>query len=488
MVLDGEKSRLMDPFGPVEGWAAFGEYWAGNAAMRKVQEIYPDPPMVVFLNNNEGPRVRSANQVPEDYPRFTAIHGEGPFTRYEKDVAIREGYHKRYEAMMSTMRETLEKPAWRENTTFVAYNSIWGAAYIGQGNRPRPGITFDPDSGWQEWRVFDGTMPELYDNDWQPAKTDYRPWSPQTEAMNYASVLDRLFDIDPDLYWSSIVWEGGRVADVWRGRRGSSKTYHYITRGQRWDFDRYEGWVQFGLWVTRPRAYREFRWPPSERHAFDEGAFTAVVNSVNRPWKNDVLKRFWRFGELVPNPDESHPWSLDASQPQWVKDLDRWYLLTCDANPPRSEWDSNTRIRVFSVALELGEEPEREWLVYAHAPLGAVARPTLQLPGYGELTLPSVPKTGSFFHVKEHGKEHRPLDHAADRRRPRGAEHRNRQAVGRARRSGDAPSRGGSCAGAGDPRGCVDVRRRRNEWESTGARSDASLPEPRHVRGGRHVG
>jgi len=409
MVIDGEVKREMDPFGPVEGWREFGRFWMANEVMKQVQAIYPDPPMVIFLNNNEGPKVRSVGQMPDDYWRFVAEHGEGPHSQHDKAVAIRKGYEQRYAAMLESAREAMTSPTWQANTKFVAYNTLWDTGYIGHGNRPSQGIWFEPDEGWLAWRMYDGSMPELYDNDWQPGKTDHTPNGMQVEAMNYFSAQPRIFEQDPDFYWSTIVWEGGRTGDVWRGRRGTSKPFHYITRGQQWSFDRHEGWVQFCLWVTRPRTMREFRWPPSDEHAFDEGTWMAMVRSIDRPWRNGTLKQFWRFGELVPNPDESHPFELEADQPQWAHDLQRWYLLTCDANPPRAAWHERTALRVFAIALVRGEAPTRQWLIYAHAPRGAVADATVDLPGFGEVTLDHVPLSGSFFLVDESEHTTKPL-------------------------------------------------------------------------------
>ncbi len=406
VIEDGKPGRATDPFGPVEGWRQWGEIWFGNRLLRGVQEIYPNPPMVIFLNNNEGPKVRSEGDIHDDYPRMIDfLGGRRPEDAREKQRAIRVGYTQRYDAMFQAARDAMVAPTWKENVRFVGYNLLWDTGYIGQGDRPRPGIWFEPDHGWLDWRMYQGVMPELYDNDWQPGKRDYGTHSPQFEAMNYHSVQPWLFERDPHLYWATIVWDGGRVNDVFRGRRSSSKPFWYITRGQRWDFARYEGWVQFTLWTTRPRSMREFRFPASDKHAYDEGTFMAVVRSVDRPWTDAVLREFWRFGRLVPNPDEGHPWELSDDQPPWVRDLPRWYLLTCDANPPRDQWHGDTSLRVFAQALVLGTAPQRRWLIYAHAPLGALAEPTVVIPQFGEVTLASVPKSGAFFLLDERTSE-----------------------------------------------------------------------------------
>lgn len=407
-VLEGH--AVTDPFGPVEAWREWGEFWMGNAVLRRMQEIYPNPPAVIFLNNNEAGEFIQSDI--ENHDRFVARYGKGPHTEEFKHKVMREGYGERYAAMLEAARAALVEPAWRKNARYVAYNSLWGTAYIGHNGQPRPGYDFDGETGWTRWHFHpDGSMPELYDNDWQPGKTDYQPWSPQTEAMNYYAMQERVFAERPDFLWTSIVWDGGVISEVWRGRRSSSKPFHYVTHGQRWDADRYMGWIQFGLWTTRPSIYSEFRWDGGKerQHVVWDLTFDALTRSVDNVWNHETLREFWRFGKLVPNPAEEHWWPTAENHPQWLRDLKRWYLLTADANPPRDEWKNNTKLRVFAQALVLGEKPERRWLIYAHAPLGAVAEVKVTVPDHREVTLASVPKSGSFFLLSEADGSLRPL-------------------------------------------------------------------------------
>lgn len=63
--------------------------------------------------------------------------------------------------------------------------------------------------------------------------------------MNYYAMQARIFAERPDFLWTTIFWDGGVPCNVWRGRRATSKPYQYAQYGERWDFARYEGWVQF---------------------------------------------------------------------------------------------------------------------------------------------------------------------------------------------------------------------------------------------------
>lgn len=407
-MVDGKLQKgVADPFGPLEAWRDWGRFWLGNELMRQIQEIYPDPPMVVFLNNNEAGELLNSAGV-EKFDRFAAKYGSAPQSRKFMDQAVREGYAERYAAMFAAAKEVATTPAWRKNIRFVAYNTLAGTAYIGNGG-PRPSIDFESETGWTKWRMYDGSMPELYDNDWQPGKSDASPNGMQTEAGNMYAMQARLFAERPDFIWTTIFWDGGVPSEVFRGRRATSKPYGYALNNARWDFARYQGWVQFSLWATRPRLAYEFR-GGEPLDAVRKGTWLALLDSVDRPWKDPLFEEFWRHGELVPNTAERPAQdTLPADAPAWLKDLNRWYLLTCDANPPRESWAKSPSLSVFAQALVLGKEPGRRWLLNAHAPAGGTSNVKLTVPGYGEVRLPVVSRRGVFYLLSEADRSLKPL-------------------------------------------------------------------------------
>jgi len=396
-----EKLATMDPFGPIEGWREFGAFWFNNPMMNEIQKIYPDPPLVIFLDNNEAGKA-PFQALNEKADRFVEKYGAGPHDEEFRRKALAEGYAERLAAMFDAGRKACVSPTWRKNLIFVAYNN-----YV---------------------PPHDGGILEFYDNDFQPTKTDFGPAGLQSDAMNRFAFQDRIFDKNPGFYWSTVIWDGEFMSNIWRSRgknvSAPAKPFQYASSGQRWDFNRYEGTFQFGLWVMRPKEFREFR-GNEERNAYMDGAWQRALAMVDRPWNDPVLRDFWRFGTLVPNrfapPTRLTKKSLDAE----TEMMDRWFLLNCSANPPRGEWVSEDKLRadplpeappeyeagqdpwkdailrVFSIALVRGEKPDRRWLIYAHAPLGAVANANVQLPGFGDVNLESVPLSGSFFLVTE---------------------------------------------------------------------------------------
>lgn len=396
-----EKLSSVDPLGPLLAWKEMGRRWSDNPLMKEVQKIYPNPPAVFFLDNNEAGKI-SPKALNQKADRFVEKYGTGPHDEAFLAKVLNEGYSERLQAMFDGFREGAVEPAWRNNLRFVAYNNLAAP--------------------------YDGGMPEFYDNDWQPAKTDFRGATLQSDAMNMFAFQERVFDGNPNFHWSTIIWDGSHVSEVWRSRgRGVStpaKPFQYASAGQRWDFDRYEGNFQLGLWIMRPKEFREFRGDP-QRNAYNDGAWQRVLAMVDRPWHDPLLRDFWQNGELVPNRFEP-PVRLPG--PTWTEKalaLDRWFLLKSDANPPRGEWVPEDQlkkgapadkvpfyesgqdpwreqiIRVFAIALVKGEAPSREWMIYAHSPLEIVAGAKVQLPGFGDVLLDVVPRSGSFFVVKE---------------------------------------------------------------------------------------
>jgi hypothetical protein len=58
MKLDGSKMAKVSPFSPIKPWYGLGVQWTDNPAAQAVQKLYPNPPLVFFISNNEAADVR----------------------------------------------------------------------------------------------------------------------------------------------------------------------------------------------------------------------------------------------------------------------------------------------------------------------------------------------------------------------------------------------------------------------------------------------
>src|ERR1019366_4557849 len=134
--------------------------------------------------------------------------------------------------------------------------------------------------------------PSYYTHNWNPS-TDYTVWSPQIEFMNDVFQQQAADRLNRKFWLELSIWDG-YMGDQAR----DCKRQFYRNHSQTFTPTRYAGFAQFGMWLLRPRAIREFRgW----LQPWDETAapyFMALVAAVDRVHTNPVLSEWWRHGEL----------------------------------------------------------------------------------------------------------------------------------------------------------------------------------------------
>jgi hypothetical protein len=382
---NGAIDKKVSPFGPVAPWNELGRKWGSTQTLRKIQGWYPSPPLVLFISNNEHAKLTWGDV--EKSSRYMQRFGPGRDDDFKRKI-VGDGWIERYRALQKGIIEGLVAKAWKENSRFVGYDAF-GPGHFGRW------------VGWVEHSIYsqgrispwplawDGGSPSYYVYNWD-GSTDFTVWSPQIQAMNWVFMQEEAKRLNPEFRFEISMWDGNEPS------QDNDKRKYYARLGQTYGPERYQGMVQFGMWLLRPRVVREFRgW--TDTLANCAPYFLSIVNPVDRVHTDPVLRRFWRKGELVANPNGSHPYQ--ALIPQEYKKAARWYLLDASANP-KSHWSLDTQLAVFSLALVLGEAPEREWLVYAHSPLKKMDKVTIDLPGYGIVTL-DVSPAGCFYRVME---------------------------------------------------------------------------------------
>ena len=80
--------------------------------------------------------------------------------------------------------------------------------------------------------------------------------------------------------------------------------------------------------------------------------------------------------------------------------IGRWFLLSTNFPPELPPNSLYVEIPVFSLALVMGEFPDRQWLVYAHSPLTGREYVEIVIPGYKTIVV-DVSVGGSFYLVDE---------------------------------------------------------------------------------------
>jgi hypothetical protein len=401
---DGKVIPKLSPFGPIDKWRDPAREYVDTPGMKRLQAMYPNPPLVLFVSNNEAPDLRW-HQVEELSKRYLDKYGKGRPDEFKRKV-VAEGWMERYPVMFDAMRDALVSPAWKKNVRFVGYGAF-GPSHFGRwaGWKEYSLVTDEWTS--PDWHIWDGGSPSYYTHNWCPNR-DHWVWSTQVQSMNWIFQLDEAWKVNPDFWWEVSIWDGNSgwtPADGYRPELlAKSKACQYMKDGQTYTPERFLGWVQFGMWLLRPRAIREFRgstvplapWRPY---------FDQLVRAVDRVHNTPALEDFWRHGQLVHNLAHRHPYQEDI--PAKYRDIRRWYLLDTNLDAPWP-WEQTTDIPVFSMALVRGESGRRQWLVYAHSPLADRNGVEITLPEYGKLTV-NVPRAGAFFLIDEGGKKVQPV-------------------------------------------------------------------------------
>jgi hypothetical protein len=375
------KPAPLSPFDAVEPWVVVGRRWAQAPTLKRIQELYPDPPLVLFISNNE-----QTKQTPAELQAAWRADADAPLIARRR--AIGDAWIERYRALQRGFRQGLDAPAWRAHAIFVGYD-----AFV----TPAMGRWF----GWPESSLYvpgrtepwpyawDGATVAYYLHDWAP-DSDYTVWSPEIEVMNYLPVLAEVRRTQPQFWFEISVWDGHLPGQPTDKRR------FYAERKQQFTPVRYGGLVQFGMWLLRPRVVREFRNAEDDRIRF--GAyFDAILAAVTRVHEDPSLRSFWRHGRLLENPRGGHPYQ-EALPPELAA-RSRWFLLDSNANPPRP-WALADKLPVYALALERGDRPHREWLLYAFAPLDLERESEVTIPGGPQVKITAT-TAGSFALVRE---------------------------------------------------------------------------------------
>lgn len=393
---EGKVLAKVSPFGPVAPWREVGASWTNTAAMKQLQQLYPDPPLVIFLSNNEHGKLVWTKV--EQSKRYLDRYGEEKDPEFKRKV-VADGWIERYRALQEGLRDGLVSKSWKDRAIFVGYEAFgpahfgrwggWGAYALNTAGRIAP----DP-------LMWDGGSPSYYTPPYCPTN-DYTVYSPQIESMNWVFMLDQARKLNPKFWFELSIWDGKDAGAANPNLPWKPDVYRSL--GQTYDPARYGGYVQFGMWLLRPRTVREFR---SHIFPHEEGKpyFMAIVEAVDRVYANTTLKEFWRKGKLVPNRAHQHPYQ--AAIPPEYAGVDRWFLLDADVNPRAVVWQSaehsggSQQIPVFSLALVRGQSPSRRWLLYAYSPLKDRQRVKITIPDYRAVTV-DVSVAGSFYLVDE---------------------------------------------------------------------------------------
>lgn len=382
---DGRVRREVSPFGAIDPWRQIGRRWGSSRMMQRLQELYPEPPLVLLISNNEHARL-DWTKVEEDQ-RYLRQYGTGRDGNFKRRL-VGDAWIERYRTLQRGISEGLILKSWRDQVQYVAYDAF-GPAHFARwpGWIEHSLFTTERTSPWAQ--AWDGTSSSFYLFNWS-AINDFTVFSPQIESMNWRFMLEEAYRFKANFWFELSTWDGHEPT------QSNDKRSFYRSISQEFTPERYRGMIQFGMWLMRPRVVREFR-GYRETVAETSEWFDAVLDAVDRVHLDPVLRQFWQTGRIVPNRSRLHPYQ--TSVPDEVKRVDRWFLLDTSVDPEGS-WSLGTQLPVYALALVRGQSPSREWLVYAHAPTGLRRNIRLTVPDYGEVNIDAT-VGGSFYLINE---------------------------------------------------------------------------------------
>jgi len=336
--------------------------------------------------------------------RYQDKYGKGRSAEFKRKV-VSQGWMERYRVMFQAMRGALVSEAWKKNVRFVGYGAF-GPSHFGRWGAWKQYSLITDEWTSPNWYIWDGGSPSYYTHNWCDNR-DHWVWSTQVQSMNWIFQLDEAWKVNPKFWFEMSTWDGNEIG-AWtkglasKGKRigagllKKSKALQYLKDGQDYPPARTLGWVQFGMWLLRPRAVREFRGHATPLKGVKE-YWLQTVRAVDRVYANKTLEEFWRFGQLVHNRTHRHPYQKDI--PARYAKIHRWFLLDTSLDPPRP-WKMKTNLPVFSMALVRGKKGARRWLLYAHAPLADRKGVRITIPDCKDVTL-DVPRAGIFCLIEE---------------------------------------------------------------------------------------
>jgi len=393
---EGKVIAKLSPFSAAGPWRDPAVEYVATPAMKKLQEMYPEPPLVLFVSNNEAPDLRWHQMKLSKH--YQDKYGRGRSNEFKRKV-VAEGWMRLYPVMFQAMRDILVNDTWRKNVRFVGYGAF-GPSHFGRWDGWKQYSLITETWTSPDWHIWGGGSPSYYTHNWCDNR-DHWVWSTQVQSMSWIFQLEEAWRVNPDFWWEISLWDGN--SSDWTDETEctpeaikKSKACQYKQDGQSYTPDRYLGWAQFGLWLLRPRAVREFRGSTTPLGPW-RPYFDKLLFAVDRIYADDTLQEFWRFGTLVANHKHQHPYQEDI--PDKYKQFDRWFLLDTSLDAPRP-WTLKTNIPVFSLALVRGAKPNRRWLIYAHSPLKDRKKVQITIPDYGCVTI-DVPRVGVFHLLSE---------------------------------------------------------------------------------------
>jgi hypothetical protein len=144
---DGRVRREVSPFGAIDPWRQIGRRWGSSRMMQRLQELYPEPPLVLLISNNEHARL-DWTKVEEDQRYAFVNSGTGRDGNFKRRL-VGDAWIERYRTLQRGISEGLILKSWRDRVQYVAYDAF-GPAHFARwpgGSSTRSSLLSEPPLG-----------------------------------------------------------------------------------------------------------------------------------------------------------------------------------------------------------------------------------------------------------------------------------------------------------------------------------------------------
>ncbi len=203
---------------PADLWEAAGRgmvlrHWGTDETVwKRLAEIYPDPPQIQVVSNNEGGGkvgVGAAGASWHARRRQAEFQQMFPAPREEgvERLAYAHGYVEKMGAYFRGIRQAMPWP--EERIKLIGYNGFGVNFEVGRWGGWRDGAIPLRQADMYPWLAWDGAAPDFYVYDWNYA-TDEHVGSPHIGSMQaYTMLYPRAEKQVPGYQWQLALWDGG---------------------------------------------------------------------------------------------------------------------------------------------------------------------------------------------------------------------------------------------------------------------------------------
>jgi len=389
----GKPVAAVSPFGAIKPWSEVGRAWATTPILLKLQELYPDPPYVVLLSNNEAKKLKQ-NEVQKSV-RYLKRFGAGQSDEFRRRI-LGDGYIERYRALVEGVRLSLT--TWKDRAIIIG----WGGTNVNfgrgswwlQGDLPNFGLTVPGRLNITPF-VWDGVAIKYYvDPTYTRNASDSTLFNPKVEIMSLPLEMNYACQQRENYYWEMTTWFEPIVEE--RIRKEGKVLPH----------KRYSGFVKFGMWIARPTAVRHFS--SRDETLSDFGlSLEGIMEAVDEINQDSVLASFWKSSDLIMNPNVQHPYRTNVP-PEYASAL-RWAALSTSLDPPRP-WNLKTELPVWVLGLVQRKlEGSPRWLLLAQSPQELISSVQVEVPELGSVQIRATP-SGCYYLIESRDQKPRSLD------------------------------------------------------------------------------